>query len=359
MESTKIRHSTYLRPGAGRVKKTSYSTLSRQRQQINLMQTMKALTALFCDLPPSTATDKSMESNNAPLLRLRAMTTPSTALLAAMILLWSQLPSNAITQVRANAGSSTAENNTFEKIASSGSVSDAESGPNLFGSGTGRASASFGVLRAYGYAETVLGYNSSLYSVYSFNSASWSDDFLYSSEALNGTAGSVPMRFTIDGTLSFNSAGSVPQFINGTGYYSYIEASLGTDNGQGSGILRETLYLNGQYENNPSFLGIEQVVTFNFIWGTPLTGVKLRLNANVNAAGSNSGYTSSAIANGENTATWGGFGTVLDSNGNPVTNYTFSSGSGTNYAQAIPEPGTGTLLAAAGLLAALARRRRR
>jgi hypothetical protein len=38
----------------------------------------------------------------------------------------------------------------------------------------------------------------------------------------------------------------------------------------------------------------------------------------------------------ENTATWGGFNSVTDSNGNPITGYTVTSESGTNYTQPIP-----------------------
>jgi len=298
--------------------------------------------------------------SNPHLFRLNAMNTRSTALLASMILLWSQLPSSAITQVRANS-TDNIDSSTPEQVASFGSVSDAEDGTFVSGMSNGFASASFGVLRAFGQAATAARTDSFGYSVFSSNTATWRDDFLFSSAALNGTAGSVQVRFTIDGNLAMTPSG-VPDgsdFYNFT-TYSQIGFTFLTADGQGIGNKWERLYANGTSASNQGlFLGIEQVATLNFIYGTPLTDVRLDLQAVVNATGSNKGWTSSGVANAANTATWGGFGTVLDAGGNPVTNYTFSSGSGTNFAQAIPEPGTVTLVAAAGLLAALARRRRR
>jgi hypothetical protein len=61
-------------------------------------------------------------------------------------------------------------------------------------------------------------------------------------------------------------------------------------------------------------------------------------------------------ANYGNSLVWGGISSVIDANGNPIVGFTVSSDSGFNYAQAVPEPGTWTmLLAGVGLLGWLAR----
>lgn len=98
------------------------------------------------------------------------------------------------------------------------------------------------------------------------------------------------------------------------------------------------------------FLGFEQTYIVPFTFGTTLQGVGLQLH--VMAAGFGNGdFTSSSIADPGHTANWSGFGDVRDSNGNIISNYTFSSGSGFNYAlgiTAVPEPNSCLLLMAAG-----------
>ena len=141
-----------------------------------------------------------------PSRRLCATTTRSAALLASIILLWSHQPSKATTEVRANSQDNIAPG-TPEQVATSGTVSDAEGDTSAFGTTDGHASASLGALRAYGSAATVP-YGSSNYSHDSFNSASFRDDFLFNSPTLNGTPGSVVVRFTIEGSLDFKSSGT-------------------------------------------------------------------------------------------------------------------------------------------------------
>lgn len=59
-----------------------------------------------------------------------------------------------------------------------------------------------------------------------------------------------------------------------------------------------------------------------------------------------------------NSLVWGGISSVIDASGNPIVNFTVSSDSGFNYAQAVPEPGTwAMLLAGVGLLGCMVRRR--
>ena len=58
------------------------------------------------------------------------------------------------------------------------------------------------------------------------------------------------------------------------------------------------------------------------------------------------------------TAYWGGFTEVTDSEGDPVTNYTASSQSGTNYVSAIPEPTAVTSVLAGAFVLAFGRRLR-
>ncbi len=291
----------------------------------------------------------------------RSITRALPSLLAASTLLCGPYVSQATPLVRANSNDNMFTVTTPEQTATSGSVSDAEGATAVNGSTDGRASASFGVLRAYGHAATVP-FNRSDYSYYSFNSASWRDDWLFASPTVpNGSRGFVTVHFTVDGNLNVHSSGTPREpFGSFDNYYGHIAYTFGTDIGSGDNA-RETIRYNGTREGTP-FLGIEQTITLPFTYGTLLENVELRIKANVFAQGQQNSpteyFTNEFTADGEHTATWGGFGPVVDGSGNPVTDYSFTSSSGTNYTQAVPEPGCSLLLVGSGLLLSLARRKR-
>lgn len=292
----------------------------------------------------------------------RSITQGLPALLAVTTLLFPPPGAQASPFLRANSTDNVFTVNTAEQVATSGSVSDAESATLFNGSTNGRASAAFGVLRAYGAAATVPS-NQSNYSYYSFNSASWRDDWFFTSPTkANGSPGFVTVRFTIDGTLAVTSNGS-PQdpFSSFDNYYGHISYTFGTNIGTGENA-RETIRYNGTRQGAP-FLGIEQSITLPFTYGVPLENVELRIQANVFVQGQQRSptefFTNEFVADGEHTATWGGFGLVTDGSGNPVNDFSFTSGSGTNYSQAVPEPGAAILLLGAGLLLSPACRVRR
>jgi hypothetical protein len=74
-----------------------------------------------------------------------------------------------------------------------------------------------------------------------------------------------------------------------------------------------------------------RTVTGDFFFGEPFY-VGLAIRAQANGAGSVASYNR---VDGEHTATWQGINAVNDLNGNPITGYTVSSASGTNYTQAV------------------------
>ena len=114
-----------------------------------------------------------------------------------------------------------------------------------------------------------------------------------------------------------------------------------------------------------SVTGVSSVlvpVQIDFIWGTPFeSGLELQATALV--GGSSYGGPDAAYASGTldflNTVNWQGIQSVRDSQGNLVTGWTVSSGSGTDYSTAVvPAPGSLLLLATAlGGLAARMRKR--
>jgi hypothetical protein len=90
--------------------------------------------------------------------------------------------------------------------------------------------------------------------------------------------------------------------------------------------------------SNGLFIGVEQTRTINFTYGTPFDfwlNVRLRTDIITSEPGSVSATIS--LTN------WSGFENVT-TGGSPVTNATFSSASGTDWTQPVPEPSSALLL---------------
>jgi hypothetical protein len=216
-----------------------------------------------------------------------------------------------------------------EKSAQSGTVSaESTQTQNGYGTRSARSSATFGVLRVFAEGHSVAnGSTSGLMS--SGAQASWQDSITVDAPGLSGQAGTLTVQFTIDGSLTASG-----QFANESlRPYAAAEFTFTRD---GWTILEgyQAVYSDGWTPGTP-FLGQPQTATFNFVFGTPFE-IKLFIETVARAYT----YQHSADAEGDlaNTATWGGFVAVKDSNENLITNFTASSASGANYAHAIVPP---------------------
>lgn len=260
--------------------------------------------------------------------------------------------------VTANAEAAYLGSETPAQTAPSGNVMDVDSGVGEFGeprSGDNVAFGSFGVLRASSSISVLPRGGSSPYSAFGTSTASFQDDFLIDAPGLTGTAGTVEVRFTIDGSLSLDKYGAPAYFASQSSTYAQATYAIGVGIGAGDVIATQRLRYDGS-TSGTSFLGVEQAYVLNFTFGTVVNDFTFRITTAVSAAGEGSTYLSTATADLSHTAVWGGFGEVRDSNNNVVNGYSFSSSSGTDFTQPIPEPTAAALVALAG--AALIGRRR-
>lgn len=252
--------------------------------------------------------------------------------------------------------------NPARQQGTSGTVTNAadRSLNNLFA--TARSSASFGQLRTYGRFSAQDG---GLSGGWAFATAGWRDDFFIDKPGHTGTTGTVEMRFTIDGRLDASRASSLgytpgvdDNILAAVDYF--FTPGVGRERIQMTqGLITSTNAAANAISQNQgtSFLGIEQIYLVPVTFGTTLQGVTLEVRSRANATRT---WDLTAIAESdiEHTANWGGFGAVRDANGNILTDYTFSSGSGFNYAvgiSAVPEPSSCVLFGACAGLGALQR----
>lgn len=261
-------------------------------------------------------------------------------------------------QIVANSEAAYLGSETPAQTAASGSVSDSDSGPGDFGEpryGDNTATATFGMLHASSMMGTTARSSSSTYAAFGTSTASFTDDFLFFSPELNGTAGTVKVQFTIDGTLSITTTGTPNHSSASNSTYAQASYAFGVGIDASTTTATQRLRYDGT-TSGTAFLGVTQEFILPFTFGDWTNDVTLRITTAAAAASQGSFYTSETTADLSHTATWGGFVEVRDANGNLVTNYSFSSASGVNYAQAVPEPGSASLLLLAAV-SLLARRR--
>lgn len=210
------------------------------------------------------------------------------------------------------------------------------------GSANSHTSADYGVLKLYAEA---LGSGETAYGT---SIAYWTDTFLFESDTLDGQAGKATVHFRIDGSISATTTG------NGNLSYGRIILNVGTPEAENQ-YLSETyqLYANGSTSGSADFLNTDIPLEINFIYGTSFD---LGIYLNVVAWAGNNG--AHVVSDFSHTSTWEGITDIEDAFGNPVTDYSFSSTSGVNYINAVPEPSTTVLFIGAGaFVIALARRR--
>lgn len=290
-----------------------------------------------------------------PILRFAAHRR-SLVLLAAMALQWpAAAPAASQLSVSAN-GTYAPSGYNPNATGISAPLSKSFEGSGQYGADKSSATASYGVLRTY--AESSITPNP--FSAFGSASAGWVDTFLIGSPLLNGQQGRVTFSFRVDGTLS--GAGNEPVSLDSN--QTRATASLDVYTGGSFSSFRyERLNINtGQLASNSTpFLNQTLTYSVDFIFGTPFE-FGLRVISSTQSFG-NYYYTANAKSDLSHTATWGGFDSVTTVGGVPVPRgaYTFSSGSGADFTQAIvPEPGTSALLllAGAGTLGVVLRRRR-
>lgn len=238
------------------------------------------------------------------------------------------------------------------KTATSGSVSDEYSDSNYAESIGSAATATFGVLHASSFSISTV----DAFAPASLINASFRDDWLIDAAGLTNTAGKVIVKFTIDGSLTSTSSGTPTYNYQANSTYAQASYIFGAYNPT-SLTKSERHYGDGRITGQ-TFLGVEQTFELDFTFGQTLPDVKLQITTTASSAGGY-GYSSSSAADLSHTAVWGGFVEVRDSGGNVVSNYSFSSASGTNFVQAIPEPGTCALLVLSGMAFNFLRPRRR
>lgn len=225
--------------------------------------------------------------------------------------------------------------------------------------GVARASADFGTLRAFGRFDG-LGQHTGTISVGAKASASFQDTFFINDAALNGSPGTVSIP--LDFAWSVIGASTYPP---GTGFSADNQFSVRFFAPNGSqtiaSFFREQFDTSGSLGQTAStqvagiFNGMpftfQPTVNVNFIFGEAIK-VVARLDIGISATDfSHTGITSLfGIDDAGHSAYWGGFASVVDGNGQPVTSYSVSAASGVDWSQSfvpsIPEPASAALLLA-------------
>jgi hypothetical protein len=186
------------------------------------------------------------------------------------------------------------------------------------------------------------------------------DNITISDPSRNGQAGTYvgTMRLEMDhaghGSHDFN-------YYNmfGLAISSSIENARGAFEGFGSYAMFYRDYLGQPLDD----VDVTLQFSIPFTFGTPFgIGAYMTSTAKTGFGGGSltGGTPVSILHDATNTAEWGGTVAVLDNTNTALAPdaYTMTSGSGTDYAQAIPEPSTGALLAFSALSLLQLRRRR-
>lgn len=226
------------------------------------------------------------------------------------------------------------------------------------------ASADYGVLKVFNSA-SAKGIGSSV------SKANFSDDLLIDKSGLTGQTGfltlSLKPTYSIKMTLGeYSSAtGLYEVLLNSTyGYTFKLEVYKSCD----FSSCTENNYASAAIGTNQTDYPIsnEYILSLPFTFGTPFNfDIDITsLIMTSSAASSDNIGGGSIILDSSHSFYWGGINQLQDANGDPVSNFSISSASGTNYLQdfsvlALPEPDTyAMLLSGLGLVGFAARRRK-
>jgi hypothetical protein len=177
----------------------------------------------------------------------------------------------------------------------------------------------------------------------------FSDSLSVDAPGLTGTTGTVliPFAFNYDIIRSYAGVGAslVVRIQSSTSSTGITRSVIGgTDNGSDLPFTFVATLNGADVPFSTLFY-----IPFEFTYGENINiYVQAQIGASGNTDTSHSSY--SGVVNFTNSAHWGGFQSVLDSEGNIVTNYTTSSASGTDWSinqiPAVPEPSTYAMLLA-------------
>lgn len=282
-----------------------------------------------------------------PLTKLSSLQNLGALVGAALIVLTTAGSASAAPQLYAQAnGTGTYQTQTLASGTASAASTNSyiSSGVPFFHEES--AAAAFGILRAS--VEASAGSNGGGDGTFGNAIARFEDDFLFTAEGMEGESGLYTFLVDVDGTLSSNYL-TAPLYEDSQAY-AYASLSVLQN---GSGVYSATMY---EYANGATtgtnFLDAPVSISVPFIFGTPFTlrvGLQVQTTAYALFGGE-------SVADFDHTLVWGGVASVT-SGGNPVTGYSLSSTSGTNYLSPIPEPTSAALIVLTGLVIGFRRSR--
>ncbi len=220
-------------------------------------------------------------------------------------------------------------NGEFVENGASESVSAASAGPTRNFYLNNSAYAAFGVIKLVASVATIDAVDGSG-SLSSASYAGFNDIFTIDSPGLHGTAGVVSVSYAISGAFSLAGDKSPDTYIA-----SELNVRL---NGSDAGAMDTPMFtkLRDGSEFGTNFFGAPRSLTVNFVFGEPIF-LSFSLMAAANFVNGEDGG-SFASADLGHSAYWGGISAVATSGGMPVTDFTSTSDSGTNYIAPVPEP---------------------
>jgi hypothetical protein len=232
------------------------------------------------------------------------------------------------------------------RASGNGAVSASQSYADLDLTADARASADYGILRAYAYAKSgsgvVIDNENPASGGFANATAEFHDLITINSPGLEGSAGAVVMSYNVDGKNT--SSGTSAYDPNDELYGGLAQMSLSQKFGPVyPSDFHDLVFSDGNTSSNGA-IGTHRV-NVGFTFGAPFT-ISLRIGA-----GATIHILSDLVATSdfEHTMLWGGFGAVTDAGGNAV-DYSLSSNSGHDWSkpstEAVPEPAS---MAALGL----------
>ncbi len=201
----------------------------------------------------------------------------------------------------------------------------------------GRCSAwsNWGVLKTYGNIVHP-GNTHPLDTYWSNGRASFRDVVTINHPTLNGTQGMLTITYRVDANLT--SSGQNPPEPHEWRSFARVNtrATIGIYVEDANWRTRPDGTV--EYGDTGNIFNAPRMFTARFTFGEPFY-LGLEILSNTQVMGN---YQANNVSDAENTTTWGGFNGVTDLNGNPISGYTVTSDSGTNYTQPIPSALTAT-----------------
>lgn len=195
-------------------------------------------------------------------------------------------------------------------------------------------------------------------------SGGWIDTLRFSAPGQAGKAGLFTFTLKVSGSMTASGFSGASRFVAAN----YRNKGL---------VLQNDIFKNAYgpqeigteaqagYFNLTSSVGVpaSRVVSKTILFTVPFTfgtafehGIFAAAEAKTRSLSGTAGI-SGGTSDFSQTVTWGGIQSVLDGSGNPVSGWSYTAASGTNWANPVPEPGTILALSAGTVL--LLRRRKK